>query len=579
MKLVADPRSIGDTLKLDRKYVIPRFQREYSWKNDQLEAIWNDLLDNIRLDGKSIFPQEYFLGSLVLVGDEDNSSDIKRFVVDGQQRLMTFTIAFAVFTQLFAQIGEEGLSEATYSYIMAKDNNGKEYAKLVAETKKPFFQSRIQDKKPDMTLAPKTKEEQRILDAYKFFENHLKEENLFSDFEKKFPDIKKEIKYVDLLRTIRDQILTCKVIYVVVKDMEDAYTIFEVLNAKGMPLTALDIIKNYIFSILNKEEPLDFASEKWKIIKKNVTPSDKDEELLTFYRHFWLSKYDLVTEKYLVKSFRNKIQSNESSYKEFINVLEIESQQYGKIIHPSENDWRQPEDLDVYIALNALNVFKTKQVRTFLLALFSLKKEKNINHKYYIKILKSLERFHFIFTAVCSSRASGLESKYSTYARKLRACKNDTDVTNCNNELINWTNTILPPYELFEKKIFTIKYASSEQKNKKLVQYILRKLETYFSQTNELKPASFTIEHIVPESTRLDCVGIIGNLLPLGNELNSNAQNDDFRSKIPYYNKSQYASVMTFMSEYSGKENFADEDINNRTCALSKILYSEMWER
>jgi hypothetical protein len=285
----------------------------------------------------------------------------------------------------------------------------------------------------------------------------------------------------------------------------------------------------------------------------------------------------LVTEKYLVKSFRNRIPSNESSYKEFINVLEIESQQYGKIINPSENNWKQPEDLDVYIALSALSIFKTKQVRTFLLALFSLNNQKKIKHSSYIKILKLLERFHFIFTAVCSSRASGLESKYSTYARKLRNCQNDTDITNCINELINWINVILPQYEVFEKKVFTIRYTSSEQKNKKLVQYILRKLDTHFSQTNELKPASFTLEHIIPESTRLDCVGLIGNLLPLGNELNSDAQNDGFIRKIIYYKKSQYASVKNFMSEYSEKESFTEEDVNNRTRVLSKILYSEMW--
>lgn len=81
------------------------------------------------------------------------------------------------------------------------------------------------------------------------------------------------VSYIDALKAFRDQILKCKVIYVTVKSFEDAYTIFEVLNAKGKDLSSIDIIKNSIFSILTDEAPLDMASEKWnnmKLYQKNV---------------------------------------------------------------------------------------------------------------------------------------------------------------------------------------------------------------------------------------------------------------------------------------------------------------------
>ena len=117
MEFKAVPRTIADTLDLKRKYVIPRFQREYSWENDELQELWEDLL----------------------VGDDDDNMNIKRQVVDGQQRLMTITIAFSVIRKLFLMEKEETLANKVYSYIMGEDADGVEYSKLETETPKPYF--------------------------------------------------------------------------------------------------------------------------------------------------------------------------------------------------------------------------------------------------------------------------------------------------------------------------------------------------------------------------------------------------------------------------------------------------------
>lgn len=93
MDLTVTPKSIDDTLRLQRKYVIPRFQREYSWELDELSEMNDDLIENISSLNGELKTTYYFVGPLVLVGDDDTSK-IERLVVDGQQRLMTFTIAF-----------------------------------------------------------------------------------------------------------------------------------------------------------------------------------------------------------------------------------------------------------------------------------------------------------------------------------------------------------------------------------------------------------------------------------------------------------------------------------------------------
>ena len=91
-----------------------------------------------------------------MVGDDDDTSKIERLVVDGQQRLMTFTIAFAVLAQKFKELGQEKLSEKTHLNVMGEDNDGNPYAKLVNENPKPFFQKRIQQKDIDFDAIPET---------------------------------------------------------------------------------------------------------------------------------------------------------------------------------------------------------------------------------------------------------------------------------------------------------------------------------------------------------------------------------------------------------------------------------------
>ena len=146
MEFKAQPRTISDTFILKRKYIIPRFQREYSWEQDELNELFDDLLDNLKYDGIGLIASEYFIGSLVLVGDDDDTYNTERQVVDGQQQLMTFTIVFSVLSQIFKHMGEEKLSDLAHKYIIGEDENGNPYTKVVSETPKPFFQYRIQKK-------------------------------------------------------------------------------------------------------------------------------------------------------------------------------------------------------------------------------------------------------------------------------------------------------------------------------------------------------------------------------------------------------------------------------------------------
>jgi len=83
MELNAFPKTIQDILAAQKVYKIPRFQREFSWEKEELLVLWSDILSSLELEGNILKPSDYFIGSLVLVGN-DHSEELE--VVDGQQR-------------------------------------------------------------------------------------------------------------------------------------------------------------------------------------------------------------------------------------------------------------------------------------------------------------------------------------------------------------------------------------------------------------------------------------------------------------------------------------------------------------
>ncbi len=140
MELHAYTRTISDLLSVKKKYVVPRFQREYSWTEEKVSELWDDIVSNISLDENGNFNhEEYFIGSLVLVG-EDKSVEME--IVDGQQRLTTLTILLSALCERFKEINQRNLAQAIYdNYIAGKDDDGNYYFKLENETPQTIFPS------------------------------------------------------------------------------------------------------------------------------------------------------------------------------------------------------------------------------------------------------------------------------------------------------------------------------------------------------------------------------------------------------------------------------------------------------
>lgn len=574
MELHAYTRTISDLFSVKRKYVVPRFQRAYSWSKDQVKELWDDIIANIQVNNENdVSHEEYFIGALVLVGD-DKSNVLQ--IVDGQQRLTTITILLSVLCERFKELKKDNLAEAIFkNYIEGQDDDGKNYFKLDNETPKPFFQKSIQYINKEQSL-PQNDEEKTLLSSYQEFYSFTSRDNLATRFRagKKVDDEKYEM----MLRAVRDQVVKyLKVIFITVAEEEEAYTIFETLNARGMNLSFVDLIKNKLFKELTDTHPDDDAKTTWKNIRLVISSRDNVGSLETFVRHWWISKYSYVGEENIYKAFKKLWAEDKIEAKEFIKELYSDSEIYIKIASPLQEDFKQQEEKSIYDALSAFRIFNIAQQRAFLLSLFKARERRVLKFDDQKEIMLFLERFHFMFNAVCSLRPSGIENSYARAARDLQNASDRRRAKEIINILKDSLTARIPDETVFTEKFKELKFYNGYTRDKKLIQYIFNKIERSKLITNELAPENISLEHILCQANNdKEIIGKIGNLLPLSQELNEKARDKPVSDKLSVYQESQYFLPKEFAENYSTPWNA--NAIAKRTESLAKYCYKNIWK-
>lgn len=578
MDLHAYTKSISDLLSVNKKYIVPRFQREYSWEKEEVMELWRDLCSSVRVESGDCVNSEYFIGSLVLVG-QDSSPEMK--IVDGQQRLTTITILLSALTQTYRDISGENLANGLYNqFIEGRDSSNEPYFKLINETPKPFFQIGIQNfEKEAMTAS--NEEETKLIEAYSNLYGALTLQSLKKNF-RYFNDISgiDSEKHLALLNALRDQTLNyLKVIYITVTNEEDAYTIFETLNARGINLSAVDLVKNLIFKELNKTHPDDFAKSGWKKIRTALTEGAITINIDTFFRHFWLSKYGFTSEGRIYKTFKKFYDDGTITSNDFLANLVTNADYYKSIVNPNIADWPQQEEKRIYESLKALNLFKVVQPRPLLLALKRARVDGKIDINDHRETLVVLEKFHFIFTAISSSRASGIDGKYSKTARAIEDCTYRYQARAILDELTADLIAKLPARDVFERNFVKLWFTNRRTKDKKLIQYIFRQIEKHKRSTSELTTDIITLEHIIPQSnsSASSYVGLIGNLLPLDGAINNIADTASFTDKLSLFAGSELRIVEEFVAQNSSFSCWTQARVIQASKAFSDLAYDTVW--
>ncbi|MGL2467013.1 DUF262 domain-containing protein [Helicobacter pylori] len=307
-KIESKDSHLRDILKDELYYQIPIYQRPYQWTEENCEKLLDDLFFNYEGDRES----DYFCGSLVLIAISEDSKAKTYDIVDGQQRLSTFILLAKVLATLYS----ERLTEESKDYLQESLNvrYGKKdrlnFNAIGFNSKKDF-----QYALTSFNDAPVSNNKNNYLKNAICLKNYLKK--------KEIEDINDFIEW-----------LYFKVVFITITcpDADKALKIFNVLNARGLPLNATDIFKGELLKHAKEHEREEFVS-RWNALSQKC--SDNDLKIETLFS--WYSTYlNPVTsrekmEKRLVTWF-NKLNKTpleylkgvEDFYNAYYKVLEMQ---------------------------------------------------------------------------------------------------------------------------------------------------------------------------------------------------------------------------------------------------------------
>ena len=566
MKITCLDKQVGQFLK-ESFYRIPRFQRPYSWDRTNIEEFWNDaVVEN---------EAQYFIGSFVVYDDKSALG-----VVDGQQRLTTITLLLCALRNAFEQQGHANLAKGIHGLIERTDIADQRFYVLQTETSYPYLQEHIQKfgDKPGAG-SDAGPEEQLIKQAFEYFQTNVKDVVKAIELLPNLSSAKKRARIQDDLTRIRDKVLNLKLIFTALENDEDAYVIFETLNTRGKDLTLSDLVKSHLARLLKPtNKGVDLARDKWNQIHQTFEESQVELSVSTFIHHFWLSRYEYITEKKLYKALRKRIKASEASG--FLDDLEKESVIYRYIYEPIARKWNKDE-FEIRDSLRAMNLFRIKQQLPLILSVMRHYEDHALKAKHVRAILGAVENFHFKFTAIASQRSSGgISFMYALAARELhQAGIGEAKVKGLQEFQNKKLASKLPSYAEFEPGFMALRYSSQMTKQKNLVRYILTKIYQKNSTGITIDPEQMTIEHLAPENPAKSSgllpeqVASIGNLILVNQELNNKLANKGFSDKVEILNN---AHVWVDAVVLDAK-NWGAAEIESRAKLLAKDAYNNVW--
>ena len=253
-------------------YIVPDYQREYVWKdNDQVARLLADIYEAYDIDPE----KEYFIGTTVAFNNKGVAE-----LIDGQQRTTTLFLILCAFEKLYKEYGED--SAPIQDFIAKKVHiKGKTEFKFRLELQYPEASEILQDiyKGIDIKVEKLSLSSARLKRAYDFIVESLRDRIKGS---------------VDVLCSLCDFFEhRVKFIQIMTPDINDALKIFETINARGVGLTPMDLLKNLIFRQVERSE-FDKLKSLWQRLVKII--ENNGEKPLRFLRYFIISNYPEVSQ-------------------------------------------------------------------------------------------------------------------------------------------------------------------------------------------------------------------------------------------------------------------------------------------
>lgn len=535
-----------------KSYQVPIFQRDYSWNKDDWEDLWHDI-EEIPND------KTHYLGYLVLQPIEDNQESF--WVIDGQQRLTTLSILALAVTAVFKKWQDDNIdaddNKIRFEKITERYLGNFSTSKLSISPKitlnrnnDDYYKSWLLKLRQPAALAKLKPSQQLLQKAYNYYYDRIIE---------KFENNKSGAELAEFLeKVVGNGIIFTQII---VDNDLDAFKVFETLNARGVKLSTADLLKNYLFKLTHQlgEIDLEEAERRWQ----NITDTIKANDLTTFIRHYWNSKYKLERQPTLFKAIKREIKSPELAF-DFLDKLEKISQFYTAFNNPNDDLWDKEETT----YLRVLDLLKVTTCYSIMIAALE-----NLPREEFKTLVRELSVILFRYN-LSDLNPNEAERVFSKVANDISNKK-----TQSIKEAVIALKSLYVSDNNFEQAFSTV--IVNTRRKKDLVKYILVKIENQIANTDyQPEEGKATIEHILPENPgdiweefftldiQPDYIYRLGNYTLLEGNINNKLDNNlSFEDKLKEYKKSSYK----LSNEYCEYEKFNPKVIALRQQKMAKI--------
>jgi Protein of unknown function DUF262/Protein of unknown function (DUF1524) len=509
-----------------RVYKVPPYQRDYSWGEEQWEDLWTDIVDLADRPDET-----HYMGALVVEG----RSDREFAVIDGQQRIATLSLlALAVISRLLG-LADDGVdvqdNRQRAAALRARFVGEKDPASLVEaskltlnETDNAFYQDYLVQLRSPLNARGLPKSNRLLWECFTYFKRQVEAWSAGK------PDGARLARL--LSETAGRQLMFIRI---AVDDELNAYTVFETLNARGLELSATDLLKNYLFSRLRTAADLQALQRRWQALMATV----RQERFPEFLRYHLQCELPRVRTQRLFKLVRERVPTGQDVFA-LLDSLERRAEIFAALFDPQHAYWIDRRDCAPYV--RELNVLRVRQMTPLVFAAWERFNEADL-----ARLFKLLAALLFRYSAVSGLNTNALEPVFHAAAKGVLEGRLHTPA-----DVFSALRGVYVDDVRFEQDFARLAPDSAGQ-GKKLIRYILARLEADASgRACDPDADSGTVEHVLPENPSaaweldfprdhwLGAIDRLGNLTWLEPGLNRSVGNADFSAKCEAYRKSRY---------------------------------------
>jgi Uncharacterized conserved protein len=458
--------NINSILNGYKQFIIPVYQRTYSWEQTQCQRLWNDIVEMQEQNRTG-----HFVGSIVNIAEQAMPTGVQKFmIIDGQQRMTTLTL-------LLVALRDYGLEHPEDTSINSYGINGmclqndyatdeEKYKMLLTQNDKQVLIKLIERSPMDSVRSS------RLIDNYKFFVSKIAEKKLTP-------------------RQIQEGIAKLQIVNITLdRAVDDAQLIFESLNSTGMDLSQSDLIRNYILMGLEPDVQKNIYSSYWSQMETLFDYEKQTMLMDKFFRDYLTLRNGKIPN--FSKIYEEFKLYHRKKYSGDITTFCRELYTYAK--YYTNMYYAKSEDRELDIIFNDISQLQIDVAYPFLLKVYADYNANVITKEEFIEILKCCESYVFR-RAIAGIPTNSLNKTFMLMANKINPSK--------------YLNSIkaylitLDSYKLFpDDERFKSDLITKDIYNMRIRNYILSKLEN-FNNKSPINIENFTIEHIMPQNKNL----------------------------------------------------------------------------